>query len=643
MQGRGIVVRGVETAPGALDEGAVRDWVGEGALARARRYVAERRVVFPRREGSALSASCRGSLPTPYEVDVQVAAGRIEAGFCTCPVGGDGRCKHVAAVLLWWLDDPTAFVAPQELARDLEQRPSSELATIILRMIRRYPDLRSLLDLPTGGSGRDEPPDPEILRRAVSEALVRGRYDAWRAGETIAVDLTDLLDLAASYRGHDDWRSAALVYEVICTGIMDRYMAVEDEGRHLASVLVASIGGLGDILASVADAPDRARFLTLLWQAYEWDLQEAGLGIDDQVRELLLAHASADERHLVSAWAWEAMPAGAAAPRLYVRRGLGRLLLDLEGETLSDPVYISICREAALWGELVAHLLDRGRLAEALQVTTEAEDDDLLPLVDLLCCAGHAAQARELVLDRIGASSDARWLVWLKEQARVAGDPAAAKALAEQLFWRQPSLERYAELRDLSQPLGHWDEEHDRIVARLLSEGRHEALMRIALSEGDLEGALGYADDSSLPSDPRGFGVYVATARATEAGRPRDAIRLYLAYVDALVRSRNRGGYGEAAAVLRRVRRLYRRLGEDVTWNTLMAQLRADHRRLRAFQDELTRAHIPPQPGDVWNANFYRIDRAEDGDEYSAWSPTYRRNYHTPERFGRLVFSAAEV
>ena len=54
--------------------------------------------------------------------------------------------------------------------------------------------------------------------------------------------------------------------------------------------------------------------------------------------------------------------------------------------------------------------------------------------------------------------------------------------------------------------------------------------------------------------------------------------------------------------------------------------------------DLFTAPHIPPEIGDVWHANFYRIDRAEDGDEFSAWSPTFRRNYHTPSRFGRLIF-----
>jgi len=48
-----------------------------------------------------------------------------------------------------------------------------------------------------------------------------------------------------------------------------------------------------------------------------------------------------------------------------------------------------------------------------------------------------------------------------------------------------------------------------------------------------------------------------------------------------------------------------------------------------------------PQPGEMWRANFYRIDRAEPP-EYSAWSPTLQvpADFHIPARFGYLVFEA---
>ena len=61
------------------------------------------------------------------------------------------------------------------------------------------------------------------------------------------------------------------------------------------------------------------------------------------------------------------------------------------------------------------------------------------------------------------------------------------------------------------------------------------------------------------------------------------------------------------------------------------------------MEDFLTAPNCPPKAGDVWLVNLYRIDRSPRGDEYTAWSPPGRINYHTPERFGRLVFSDEPV
>ena len=48
----------------------------------------------------------------------------------------------------------------------------------------------------------------------------------------------------------------------------------------------------------------------------------------------------------------------------------------------------------------------------------------------------------------------------------------------------------------------------------------------------------------------------------------------------------------------------------------------------------------PPEVGDRWRANFCRIDRPPGGPrELTAWSPTGRANFHTPERFGILEFA----
>jgi Carbohydrate family 9 binding domain-like len=49
----------------------------------------------------------------------------------------------------------------------------------------------------------------------------------------------------------------------------------------------------------------------------------------------------------------------------------------------------------------------------------------------------------------------------------------------------------------------------------------------------------------------------------------------------------------------------------------------------------------PPSNGTRWRANFLRIDRPAGTErELSAWSPTGRANFHTPERFGFIEFGS---
>lgn len=49
-------------------------------------------------------------------------------------------------------------------------------------------------------------------------------------------------------------------------------------------------------------------------------------------------------------------------------------------------------------------------------------------------------------------------------------------------------------------------------------------------------------------------------------------------------------------------------------------------------------AAIAPRGERVWRANFYRVDRHPDGDEFLAWSPPLRTpaDFHVPEVFGFL-------
>lgn len=56
--------------------------------------------------------------------------------------------------------------------------------------------------------------------------------------------------------------------------------------------------------------------------------------------------------------------------------------------------------------------------------------------------------------------------------------------------------------------------------------------------------------------------------------------------------------------------------------------------------DVIDAPHTPPQAGDVWRLNLYRVDQIGEEVQFYAWSPTLtpRPNFHVPERFGKVMF-----
>ncbi len=119
----------------------IRAWAGDAAYQRGARYAQQGRVLHPRRMGNTLKALCQGQAIEPYRVEIHLGENSIVRARCTCPVGGEGRCKHVAAVLVHWRTHPEAFRQPPPLATHLQNLPPDALVRLILRMVERYPDL----------------------------------------------------------------------------------------------------------------------------------------------------------------------------------------------------------------------------------------------------------------------------------------------------------------------------------------------------------------------------------------------------------------------------------------------------------------------------------------------------------------------
>ena len=284
------------------------------------------------------------------------------------------------------------------------------------------------------------------------------------------------------------------------------------------------------------------------------------------------------------------------------RQSYGRLLLDLEGDTLDDEGYLRLCRDTGLLSELIDRLLSLGRVDEAAEAAKSAPAGPFLRIVDQFEQYGFADTAEQIVQHRWSASQDWQLGEWLTRRCQARGDLAGAYRYSEALFHASPSLERYRELRGLGTTLKRWTTARPellRVVQR--SAGYPWLLGQIYLDEGEIDSALDLALQTQQPRQPSvhgGWPMHVGhdwrldVARAAEATRPRSAVNIYRDVVERLIDARGRENYQQACQHLLRMRDLQRKLGEDDVWERYLSDLRDRTRSLRALKEELAAAGL---------------------------------------------------
>lgn len=578
-----------------LTESDIRDRVGETSFERGRRYYRDGAILNPRRQGDTLKAQCRGSRPSPYQVKVTLGPAGILSAHCSCPVGAGGYCKHTAALLLTWLHKPEAFVEVEPLSTTLDRYTKDQLIELIVQFIERYPDLEMDLErFIMRQEAAHTPANPDAIRWHVRQAFGPGEYDEWAEPADIALNLEDVISVGDAYARQGRWWDAATVYRIIAKEILDHWNMIADEEGELRYIVSLCVNNLEDCLARLRDAAQRETILRALFDVHHWDTRHGGLGMGDDVPDIILAQATPEERRRVADWVGHALSAGDS----WVRHVLGSFLLKLMENEIDDETFLRICRQTGQSEALVERLLSLNRVEEAANEARQVNDYTLLTLADILVKRGYAGLAESLVRERVPASQDTRLLVWLIKQAEARRDQNEVLSLTEALFWQRPSLDNYKALKNHAQPLSRWESIQADILSRLSESQNYALLTEIHLEEGDIDRALETLALANRHrrrqwgwewSDPS---LHLQVAAAAEESRPREAIRLYMAEVTRLISLQGRPNYATAAAHLCRVRDLYTRLNEPDAWKALIADLRQQHRRLRAFQDELTKAGL---------------------------------------------------
>ena len=332
----------------SLSHAEIKKWVGAVSFQRGMNYFSQGAIIDPRLQGQTINAGCLGSQNAIYRLQVTFGPSGIIATECSCPVGADGCCKHIAALLLTCVENPLMFKKVEDLSQTLEKRTKSELIEIILQMVRREPDLERVLELPLP---RLEPDgdllDIKAIENQVEHAFYRHSLE-WEIGVTdqylIVNELQPLYELAEKFQGQNNTINAAMIYRTIAETIL-RYenVVVQDDDGWLINLVEDCSEDLGSCLEEITDSVQRKKIFETLLNMYIWDLKAGGLGVADQVPFILITNATTIELQFLYEMSEKALPEleGWSVEKL------GSLMLEIQTDS-SDELYLDLCRRTGL-------------------------------------------------------------------------------------------------------------------------------------------------------------------------------------------------------------------------------------------------------------------------------------------------------
>lgn len=296
-----------------LTEKLIEQRVGERSFQRGQSYFTSDAIYDCRRQGELLKARCHGQSADSYAVSARVVGGQIQEAECDCPVGSGGYCKHVAAMLLTWLHTPDEFRETVPLEEQLSKCSKSQLVELIQQMVDHAPELESWLELalPTETpSGKGKVVKPDVYRRQIVAAFSNAGY-GWEADREVTTALRSLKKIGDQFRSQKNVESAVAVYRGILEGFVSEYESFQDETGNVCVVAGECIATLGECLSQFVEGSEgREPVLQILFDVLRFDIDFGGVGLSDNVPEILIEQTTAAERATVVGWIREELPTG---------------------------------------------------------------------------------------------------------------------------------------------------------------------------------------------------------------------------------------------------------------------------------------------------------------------------------------------
>jgi uncharacterized Zn finger protein len=575
-----------------LTEAMVRALANDKSFARGKGYYLEGAVSETTRQGLELRGECAGSEYEPYEISVTLTNGGVAVTSCTCPYEYGGICKHKVALLLTYAHQPRAFRKRASAEEMLKHRSKDDLIAIINAMLKHDPKLLSLVELATTAqdAGAGKAIATTAIRKQARRALSYD-YDDRISARQIEKELRALGNLAEPLVKSGDWLNAGRLYHALLDETVSGYDEIiqqVDENGYIAVVVETFAEGLGKALEkSNADSPTRRDWLETLFDAFAKDIGLGGMDFASCANEIIFNQTSDDE------WQWieERARDRASMGREWGREQFVNFLIEGLKKHGRKGEAGNLIREIGTPEQQARLLVEERKLEEAVRLMTVIVKDKpglVTEFADWLL----EAKAKQAALDFVLAHEDTRsWRrnEWLANYYRRQGTPQEAVEAQKTVLINNPSVEQFKSLQRACRKTKNWPEVRAEVLAALERAGRFEALVEIALHEGNVARAI-----ELLPRE-RGWSAIhlrMKVAEAAEKDLPHEAIRLYLERAEQEIAGRTRGSYNIAAGTLKKVKPLFIKHRSEGAWADYIKLLRETHKNLPALQDELRKAGL---------------------------------------------------
>lgn len=560
-----------------LSPAAALAWSGAQEQHKGRPYVRELTGLSARPEGGSVMLRGVAYGQEPYQVRATLAGGQVTSARCSCPVGGGGHCKHVAALLLRASGDPGSFSEVPELSSVLDGLSVPELHGLIARMLDRAPELEALVYASSAASVNAPAGSAREQIEAAFDVIRREYNPEWdhegEGPDTEAVEL--ILEGADALLENLDALDAAWAAQVL-----DTYLAVLDEVEDtydgdfdwgLDELQEWALGAV-QVLVVSDKLPDDARA-----EATEAVLCEVAAGRVNLEEDTFLAYADAlrpDEREELLELLRERMRTETYD---YQRQAYARALYRLREDELGEVEAERLLRAGGDLNALLDFLLKCGRAADAQRAVREAGHRAMFSQLEPVFEAhSQLSLLEDLARERL-ESPDARF--WLYERYAATGRNAEAHALAREEVARAPSELWLTHLKAVSPD---WETERAEIIRRLWPQPGHAGtLLALLLRERLPEEALRLISErENVQPGP--------LLRLAEQLDPVRAAPLIVRAAQQYIDGRNRGAYHEAAQILGRLPALVGREEAAAQVRAVVAR----QPRLPALRDELRQAGL---------------------------------------------------